>query len=309
MTLPMGDGMAPDDDISMSRCLEMDTYVSSMSAMYSNAVQQLSEVYDIAFAHTDGFRSIDKAAILADSRIIKVLRYALAPSISQMKFGQLFGETSTEPWERTKLTSSSKRWPKFERTAGDIAAFVNAELDRSRFRWIDSAGYENPIAFEYAKNWTCGLAADQNAQTRYRNWRKDQQELAIVSRLVELGYVKSSFSGIVHSESDIAIGEYCSETKVKGRTRQKADVVFRSKTSKKLVLLEAKAVGVELDATKRTKECCDKSNDWASSPQLNQPIVVAVIAGFFTASNIENLVSSNVGVVWEHDLDSLKRFA
>lgn len=161
------------------------------------------------------------------------------------------------------------------------------------------------MASEYAKGWTCSIASDQNAQTRYRNWRKDQQEHSIASELVKIGYTKSSFSGIVSKHTDIKIGEFTQELRVQGRTRQKADLIARSKKTKKLVLIEAKAVGVEIDSTKRIKECCNKADDWQSGPTLNTPVVVTVIAGFFNTTGIENLQASNIEVVWEHRLSDL----
>lgn len=97
--------------------------------------------------------------------------------------------------------------------------------------------------------------------------------------------------------------------KVRGRTIQKADVVFRSKKSKKLVLVEAKAVGVEIDATKRIKECCDKANDWGAGAKLQSPDIVAVIAGFLTENNLENVTASGVDVVWEHRLSDFEEKA
>ena len=66
---------------------------------------------------------------------------------------------------------------------------------------------------------------------------------------------------------------------------------------------------MEIDATKRIKECCDKANDWASSTELRDPEVVTVIAGFFTENNIKNLEASGVIVVWEHRLSDLEEKA
>ena len=80
---------------------------------------------------------------------------------------------------------------------------------------------------------------------------------------------------------------------------------MRSKKTSKLVLIEAKAVGVEIDSTKRIKECCDKSGDWRSAKKLGSPIVVAVIAGFFNETGIANLRASEITVVWEHRLSDL----
>lgn len=301
--------MTIESDIANSREFEMHTYLRSMKAMYENAVLQNGEVYDIAFELTKGFAKISGTAVLEDSRIIKTLRYAAAPTISQMKFGQFFKLTSIDKFENNRISKGTAKHIQLEIFAEKLAQFAAENLDRSRFLWIDDKTLDSDLAQSYAKKWTCSIAADQNAQTAYRNWRKEQQEQAIVAKLVALGYVRSGYTGVVTKQSDINIGEYTQEIKVRGRTVQKADVVFRSKSSKKLVLVEAKAVGVEIDATKRIKECCDKANDWASAPELRSPDIVAVIAGFFTANNLANLAASRIHVVWEHRLNGVEEKA
>jgi hypothetical protein len=82
-------------------------------------------------------------------------------------------------------------------------------------------------------------------------------------------------------------------------------VIARSKKTNKLVLIEAKAVGVEIDSTKRIKECCNKANDWKAGRDLSNPVVATVIAGFFNSTGIRNLLASNISVVWEHRLSDL----
>lgn len=298
--------MSIEEDIAKSREFEVITYLNSMKDMYENAVLQNSENYDIAFNLTDGFSKISGEAILEDSRIIKTFRYAIAPTISQMKFGQIFGLNSLDKFENSRVSRSAARHEGLAQISEQIAKFTFDNLDRSRFMWLADDRLNTELVFSYAKKWTCSIAADQNAQTAYRNWRKQLQEQAVITKLISCGYVKSEFRGIVENETDINIGEYTKEIRVRGRTVQKADVVFRSKTSKKLVLVEAKAVGVEIDATKRIKECCDKANDWATSRNLNSPEVVTVIAGFFTPRNISNIEASHIYVVWEHDLRGLE---
>ena len=302
--------MSLDRDLKQSRDYEMRTYLDSMRAMYDNALAQNGEIYDIARASTQDFRRITAAAIEADSRIIKILRYAIAPSISQMKFGQFFGMGSIDKFENDRLEAGSAQHNALSKIAAGIAEFATENLDGNRFLWVSNPKTKISdirLASDYAKGWTCSIAADQNAQTRYRNWRKDQQEHAIASALVDLGYTKSSYRGVVTNHTDIKIGEFTQELKVKGRTRQKADLIVRSKKTKKLVLIEAKAVGVELDSTKRIKECCDKANDWKSGRELDEPVVATVIAGFFTSTGIQNLLASNISVIWEHRLSDLSK--
>ena len=300
--------MPLEKDISESREFEMKTYLSSLKAMYENSVSQNSEIYQIASDLTGDFSKISPEAILEDSRIIKTLRYAIAPSISQMKFGQFFGLNSIDKFENNKVCPTTKKHGDLATIADKIAEFATSNLDSSRFIWVNNNEEVGDLALakEYARKWTCSIAADQNAQTRYRNWRKDQQEHAIAHELIRLGYVKSSFSGIISKSTDVNIGEFTQELRVKGRTTQKADVIVRSKKDGKLVLIEAKAVGVEIDSTKRIKECCDKANDWGSSEDLDSPIIIAAIAGFFTIKGISNLEASGIRVIWEHRLKDLE---
>lgn len=294
------------DPITQSREHEMNVYISSMCAMYENAILQNGEIYDFAFDATHGFAQITAEAVLSDSRIIRILRYAVAPSISQMKFGQFFGLSSIEPIERDKI-AKGKALDTLKELAPKIASFVNEHLDRTRFVWLDGdiSDQTRPLAEDYAKKWTCSLIADQNAQTNYRNWRKTQQEAAIERTLIEMGYIRSSYSGDVTKKTDINIGEYSKERKVKGATNQKADLIVRRKLDGKLFLLEAKAVGVQVDAFKRIKECCDKARDWKSNADLADPQTIAVIGGFFVEQNLAALHQANVFAVWEHDLNSL----
>lgn len=300
--------MSDESDIRRSRKYEMQCYLDSMKAMYENALLQNGEVYDSAARLTQDFCSITSEAILTDSRIIKILRYAIAPSISQMKFGQFFGISSISRFENDKVSPGTIKYQALKAIAPKITLFVKERLDKQRFLWLEAdekCASDLDLARAYAKNWTCSIAADQNAQTKYRNWRKEQQEHSITAALVKLGYTKSTYSGIISQDTDINLGEYTQELRVQGRTRQKADLVARSKSTRRLVLIEAKAVGVEIDSTKRIKECCDKANDWQSSNALNQPDIIAIIAGFFNSTGINNLRASKIKVVWEHRLSDL----
>lgn len=301
--------IAESDEIERSRSDEMKLYLDSMEELYENSQLQNLELYDIASQLTNSFRSVTPEAILEDSRIIKILRYSIAPSISQMKCGQTIGLKTVGNFENSKIDKSSRAFKGLMAAAGPLSAFFANRLDHSRFLWLkenlDPDGLA--LATEFARKWTCSISSDQNAQTNYRNWRRNFQELRIENELVSLGYRKSSFSGVLHSYTDLSIGEYTREVRVMGKTRQKADLVVRSKHNHpgRLYLIEAKAVGVEIDSTKRIKECCDKANDWRSSIKLNSPGVIAVIGGYFTSVGLNSLRLSNVTPLWEHRINSL----
>ena len=111
-------------DLKESREHEMRVYLDSMKTMYGNALLQNGEIYDIAVGLTDDFAQISPEAILADSRIIKVLRYAMAPSISQMKFGQLFGLSSIDKYENERLSSQTAKHESLITIAPRIASLL-----------------------------------------------------------------------------------------------------------------------------------------------------------------------------------------
>ncbi len=293
-------------DLDTSRRFEMMTYLDSMRAMYESAVKQNGELFDIATELTTGFSRIEAEAVITDSRIIKILRYCVAPSISQMKFGQFFGLSSITALEKDRVVRGIKV-AQLKKIAKPIADFVNANLDKSRFLWLERElqGESLSVAQDYAKKWTCSLIADQNAQTEYRNWRKTLQEAKIDAFLVESGYSRSTYTGVVRNQTDIKLGQFSHERKVHGRTDQKADLVIRTRNTGRIVLIEAKAVGVKVDAFKRVKECCDKSRDWCQNEALGDVDVVAVIGGFFASTNIEALEAAGVTVIWEHRLSDL----
>ena len=106
-----------------------------------------------------------------------------------MKFGQFFGLSSIDRFENDKVSKGTAKHREFGVIASKIARFATQNLDNSRHIRLGDASLHSVLAHAYARNWTCSLAADQNAQTAYRNWRKEQQEQVIVAKLVELGYV------------------------------------------------------------------------------------------------------------------------
>ena len=253
-------------DIIKSREYEMGMYIRSMTSMYQSSVIQSSVLFDIAMALTKGFTKITAEAIVEDTRIIKIFRYCVTPSISQMKFGQLFGLSSIGSFEN-EVQLNSQQHKKIATVAPRIAKFVTENLDHDRFLWLlhNLSESERSLARQYAKSWTCSLIADQNAQTEFRNWRRLSQETHIEDQLVVLGYMQTTHRGNVERISDINPGSYSKERRVQGRTIQKADLTVRHRDGKRLILIEAKAMGVEIDAYKRVKECCDKAADWRTN--------------------------------------------
>jgi hypothetical protein len=112
-------------ELERSRQFEMKAYIEQMDGLYRTHLAHNGVLFDIAAGLTDHFRGITAESIVEDSRVIKIGRYCVAPSISQMKFGQFFGlaspsrrrslprvpsSTNLSGSRPASLTSSTRTW-------------------------------------------------------------------------------------------------------------------------------------------------------------------------------------------------------
>lgn len=146
------------------------------------------------------------------------------------------------------------------------------------------------------------MIANQNALTAFRNWRKDIQENNIAQAILDSSYTQKSFKAIINKATDLLPGEFVKENRIQGTVVQKADFVIRLKKAKVLLAVEAKAIGVRVDAYKRMKEIRDKKNDW-TAVFGNDIVVGAVLTGFIPVDEVRSLINAGIKVFWEHNLN------
>lgn len=280
---------------------EVKLFFSKAREFHRTASREGDELYDTAFRDTDEFHKIRAGILRENPRIIKILRYLLVPAISQMKLGQVVGISSTASLENGGAVDTA--------LSQKLVAVIRAHLDRSRFIWQQthlSAG-EEELAKVYAKKWTVSLMANQNAATDFRNWRKDLQENKVERAIIEASYRLVTERPVIRDITTIPPGTFVKECKIGRRSPQKADFVIRSKNGRRLIALEAKAIGVRIDAYKRIKEVRDKAAAWEGL--FGTAIrAVAVIAGFVPEDQVQSLVDSRIPFFWEHSLIGLRRY-
>lgn len=296
-------------DLEKAERFETKIFFEMSRKLYADSATQCDPLYDIAFQMTNGFRTrITPQMILSDSRVIKVLRYCMLPALSQMKMGQLVGLDTTAMFEEGIIDRGVK-FRELSRIAPQLCRVFNQYFDSQRFLWLQEPleGRNLSLAEEYAKRWTCSLIANQNATTAFRNWRKELQETTAAKSIVKAGYVSVQTRRVVSACDDLLPGQYSRECRVKGRNVQKADLVVRLKRSGNLLLIEAKAIGVRIDAFKRIKECREKFDDWKSHFGDNVTCAV-VLSGFVPQKEYESLQHEDGLVFWEHDIAALTRY-
>lgn len=301
-----------------SEAAEEQIYRETTTAFFRELQDPLKALYDETTRLTANLTSITPEVVRAHPRVVKVLRYCLTPVISQMRLGQLIGLGTTEGFEE------QDRIPDPEQ-AGSLARWFNANLDRERFPWtagpVGWGEAERAVAEQYAKLWTVSLLANQNTATRYRNQRKGRQEKAIGDALCEIGLTfqtrlcpapkgqKRPGAGGIHFPTDVAPKCFVKEKKILAGSekKQKADLTARPSDDERLFCIEAKAVGIRIDSTKRLKELNDKFTDWKKS---TLPITtVGVVAGFFNDIElIATIKRRGIPIFFEHDLSSLAVF-
>jgi hypothetical protein len=301
-----------------SEVAEEQIYRETTQELFRELQDPLKALYDETIRVTSNLTSITPEIIQANPRIIKVLRYCLTPVISQMRLGQMIGLGSTEGFEEQRKVPDAEQ-------AGNLARWFNANLDRERFPWTSGpvtwGNAERTIAEQYAKLWTVSLVSNQNAATKYRNQRKERQEAAIAAALNGIGLTfqdrlsptprgqRRPRSGGIHFPSDVAPRSYVKEKKILAGSekKQKSDLTARPTEDERLYCIEAKAVGIRIDSTKRLKELNDKYTDWAKSSLA--VTTVGVLAGFYNDLElIATIKKRGIPIFFEHDLSHFTEF-
>ena len=295
-------------ELELAEKYETEVFFKMANQLYSDCAVQCETLFDIAMDKTEGFKSITPEVLQEDGRIIKILRYCVIPTISQMKLGQLVGIDSTADFEES-CSLTRFREEQLRKIVPKLCEIFIKNLDSQRFLWnqaiLTKSNYE--IAVAYAKKWTCSPIANQNSGTAFRNWRKERQESKAANEIIEAGYKSIKSRPFIKSPDSLLPGQYSRECKIMGRNNQKADIAVRLKKSGKLLLIEAKAIGVKLDAFKRIKECREKFDDWKAT--FGDDVIVGVVlSGFMPEHEAQSLLDEGILVFWEHNIKELGNY-
>jgi len=297
--MELADNEVIEDLVRESQQLEEDIFLDQIREFYDTELQRHKELYDFVADQTNNFRDFDAEIIREEPRVVKILRYLVKPPISQMKFGQFNGVGSTTNYEDEDPSTPNKD------VAQQMADFMQSNMDERKVPWI-YRDVDVDDCIDVSRDWTCDIIAQSEANTRYRNWRKDIQEDMIAEAMKDAGLRRVSRSSTISDIDDIPARSFVSETKVAcPGDEQKADFVARP-AEDELLFLEAKAIGVKIDSYKRIKEIRNKESDWRSG--FPNARVGAAVAGWIPASQIETLLGDDIGVFWEHRLDSLQNY-
>jgi hypothetical protein len=318
------------NEMARSAIDEEKIYMSLTLSLFQELQRPNQERFDQLMQATASLTVITRQVLQVNPGLVKILRYCLAPVISQMRLGQIIGLGTTDSFEERQATPTDEQ-------ADRLSRWFNDYLDRDRFPWLANpkvSPTERRISESFAKLWTVSLLSNQNTATKYRTQRKERQEKAIAEVLQAMGLkfqallgppappprtrrkpgdpphpkVAAKLGGITNVH-DVRVGHFVKEQKILGGSQknQKADITVRPSVEELLFCIEAKAVGIKIDSTKRLKELNDKCTDWNGSALPVQTI--GVCAGMFNSSElIATIKLRGVPIFFEHALDKLADF-
>src|SRR5947209_4155111 len=96
-------------EMARSEADEERTYKDLTLALFRDLQAPLKTLYDEMSAATAHLTALTPRAIQNNPRIIKILRYCLAPAISQMRLGQIIEMDSTEGFEERRMQPTEEQ--------------------------------------------------------------------------------------------------------------------------------------------------------------------------------------------------------
>jgi hypothetical protein len=237
------------------------------------------------------------SALQQSGRVMEVLRFLLAPPLSQDQFKLL-----------------CPKWPKgTEKSAGALseeAARAVAEVCSS---WRDAARTAPFLEAGDAAAKASAIAATAHmmAVNRYRTVRRmelaHQQERAVLDLLGALGYRKRE-SHLVDQPGALAEREFMHATQFKTADGSSHEVDVAIGLPKRTILaLECKVSNDATNSVKRVNDVLKKATAWKR--QWGRFVITgAMLQGVFSSKEPRRFLEEGIELFWSHRLEELRDF-
>lgn len=267
-------------------------------------LDQYLEFYEAAFAAfsdllelTDDLTKLRECRheVLTNKQSQILARYIASPPISEDDLSVL---------ANTKLSLRAMKADVADCT-NTVIDFILDGLDRERFPWIGHGRTATQAERSAATMATSAMLAFRQVETWRRNHAKAQQEALVHAHLDAYGFTRIKTTKMKSVRQGPDVGEYMGETQVPGG---KADIVARL-PDERLLLIECKVSNSQVNSYKRLiNECGKKAQTWIAKMGSDQVVPMAVVAGVYSLSNLEEAQDLGLSLVWGHTLDPLSDF-
>lgn len=231
------------------------------------------------------------AALQKSGGYMLVYRHLLAPPTSQDQFKLICGS-----WPKT---SEKKCTP----IAPAVASIVAGKIDEWRARdvapWVLFGRKPKTREIRELLLSIAPLMANQRVATARRNRLAREQEEALMSRLISIGWTKVA-SGLIDTQAPLQTKEFMHKARFASGLKGRAEVDIALGLKHSLVLaMECKVTNDETNSVKRINDVLKKASAWKDHwGNFVRP--AALLQGVVKATDIDRLLEKNVQVFWSH---------
>ncbi|HUQ71581.1 MAG TPA: XamI family restriction endonuclease [Planctomycetaceae bacterium] len=260
---------------------------------YAIAFDQYREAVENLIEQTVDLSQLRQQAdsLLKNRQTLEIVRCLAGPLISADDLNTLLGVKSI----------SAKRIKSDPDFAAKVVDLVVDTLDQRRFPWVRDGREPDEAERIAAIVASAALLANRKVATHRRNDVKEQQEIAVVEKLISIGWkqvVRKKFTSVEHAPEP---GQFCRETIVGDN---KADILVRLKDLR-LMPIECKVSNSSVNSIKRLNDAKKKAKEWTDDFGKSWIVPAVVLSGVFDLKHLETTQQRGLTLFWGHDLDRL----
>lgn len=233
-------------------------------------------------------------ALKRDGATMAVLRYMMAPPLSQDQFALVCGG-----WRKGSEGPRSSPLPQdvAERAADEFARRVSPHLSR----WLTGGGKHLRDGIEKTVWYVGALMAAQAIQTTSRMQASTGQETELVALLRDAGWTQLP-AKLLDRRASLPSRQFMHKTRFTTATATGQEVDVALGLANDMVLaLECKVSNDQTNSVKRVNDILKKANVWKEH-WGNFVQTGALLRGVFSTRDVTRLLDAKVVVFWSHDL-------
>lgn len=229
--------------------------------------------------------------VLTAPKLLEAFRYLVGPPISDDDL-QVVAEAALS---RQRLMNDPEM-------VARIRQVVLSGLDRRRFPWVIEGREPTEAERQAAVIASAALIATRRLETRRRSDGKKEQEAAVHSALLMVGFQQVTPRKVSVLSDAPAPGEFCAESNLGGR---KADVLV-GLWDRRVMPIECKVSNSSTNSVKRlNNDAAVKAETWRKDFGQLQVVPAAVLGGVYKLHNLHNAQQRGLALFWSHQLDAL----
>lgn len=241
--------------------------------------------------------------LLTDPKKLEAFRYLSGPPISDDDL-KVIAEASLS--KRSLLRDQNM--------VSRIRQVVLSGLDRRRFPWVIEGREPTELERHAAIVASTALIASRRLETRRRSYGKQEQEAAVHSALLGIGFKRVEPRKVFQLADAPGPGEFCGESEFGvqplgnqggGERPRKADVLV-GLWDRRVMPLECKVSNSSTNSVKRlNNDAAVKAVTWRKHFGTAGVVPAAILGGVYKLHNLQDAQRRGLTLFWDHQLAAL----